>query len=239
MSNEEFREKLKNNRALKVASLAYDRVFDPVVLVEDFWRIFLFLFAIGAMHDYLELRINTETTEFDALMCAAGKFVAHTGILYLAKYCIIKIIKYLNSVEDVSNELNLKDKKQEQIARGQAELPETTRPIDQKVLSQYLSAKFKGMGANENYMPQLLKDLEILQKTSPTEVQRFAVMLYESKVMVNKPAQFNEWVKIFFNIVGMEHPKYISRSKHKPTPGMIERYYYIPPLPKKGVNSPL
>lgn len=52
-------------------------------------------------------------------------------------------------------------------------------------------------------------------------------MLYESKVMVNKPAQFNEWVKIFFNIVGMESPKYISRSKHKPTPEMIDRYYYI------------
>lgn len=83
------------------------------------------------------------------------------------------------------------------------------------------------MGANENYVPQLLKDLEILQKTSPTEVQRFAVMLYESKVMVNKPAQFNEWVKIFFNIVGMEHPKYISRSKHKPTQEMIDHYYYI------------
>lgn len=239
MSNEEFREKLKNNRVLKVASLAYDRVFDPLGLIEDFWRIFLFVFAIGAMHDYLELRINTDTTEFDALMCAAGKFVAHTGILYLAKYCIIKIIKYLNSVEDVSNELELKDKKQEQIVQDQAEVPAATRPIDVDRLSQYLSAKFKGMGTNENYVPQLLKDLENLRKTSPTDVQRFAVMLYESKVMVNKPAQFNEWVKVFFNIVGMESPKYISRRKHKPTPEMIERYYYIPPLPKKGENPPL
>ncbi len=154
-------------------------------------------------------------------MYAVGIFIGCAGTLYVAKYGATKFMQFIDSVSDVSNELKHDIKEQ-----GQTVLPELP-PINKELLSQYLSAKFKGMGANENYVPQLLKDLEILQKTSPTEVQRFAVMLYESKVMVNKPAQFNEWVKIFFNIVGMEHPKYISRSKHKPTPDMINRYYYI------------
>lgn len=221
MSIEEFREKLKNNRTLKVASRAFDRTFNPKNLIEDYWKMFLFAYAIGAIYVYFKCRPNTEPTEFDALMYAVGIFIGCAGTLYAAKYGATKFIQFVDSVSEVSNEL-----KQDIKEQGQAMLTELP-PINKELLSQYLSAKFKGMGANENYVPQLLKDLEILQKTSPTEVQRFAVMLYESKVLVNKPAQFNEWVKVFFNIVGMEHPKYISRSKHKPTPDMINRYYYI------------
>ena len=221
MSIEEFREKLKNNRTLKVASRAFDRTFSPKNLIEDYWKIFLIAYAIGAIYVYFKCRPNTEPTEFDALMYAVGIFIGCAGTLYVAKYGATKFMQFIDSVSDVSNELKHDLKEQ-----GQTVLTEVP-PINKELLSQYLSAKFKGMGANENYVPQLLKDLEILQKTSPTEVQRFAVMLYESKVMVNKPAQFNEWVKIFFNIVGMEHPKYISRSKHKPTQEMIDHYYYI------------
>ena len=49
MSIEEFREKLKNNRTLKVASRAFDRTFSPKNLIEDYWKIFLFAYAIGAV----------------------------------------------------------------------------------------------------------------------------------------------------------------------------------------------
>ncbi len=50
MSIEEFREKLKNNRTLKVASRAFDRTFSPKNLIEDYWKIFLIAYAIGAIY---------------------------------------------------------------------------------------------------------------------------------------------------------------------------------------------
>ena len=224
MDFREFGTRKKENQTLKDMILELDKSLLFKLYVDFIWDAFKFLALVTAMKVYFDSRVDRGMGCFDSLMYSAFIFVVIILALIILAYAIYSLVVIIGSWLDgyfASRRLRKSTQEVKQII--QPELP----PINKELLSQYLSAKFKGMGANENYVPQLLKDLEILQKTSPTEVQRFAVMLYESKVLVNKPAQFNEWVKVFFNIVGMEHPKYISRSKHKPTQEMIDHYYYI------------
>lgn len=227
---------VKENYTLRVIMLELDKRLPLKLYVIFVVGMFTLLAVMGAQYTYFDCRTTKGLGCCDSLMYSGAVFIALMLLIIIVMAIIYGISVVGGSWLDgyfASRRLK------KSIAEEKSDIQQEFPPIDQKLLSQYLSAKFKGMGANENYVPQLLKDLENLRKTSPTEVQRFAVMLYESKVMVNKPAQFNEWVKIFFNIVGMESPKYISRRKHKPTLEMIERYYYIPPLPKKGENTPL
>ena len=114
MSIEEFREKLKNSRTLKVASRAFDRTFSPKNLIEDYWKLFLIAYAIGAIYVYFKCRPNTEPTEFDALMYAVGIFIGCAGMLYVAKYGATKFMQFIDSVSDVSNELKHDIKEQGQ-----------------------------------------------------------------------------------------------------------------------------
>ena len=226
MNMEEFRERGSYNKIFKVAGLAFDRTFFPEDALEDGWKVFLFAFASGAISKYFNYAPISEPGHIYALMKSLELLVGGAGLLFMAKIAAAKSMKYIRSIDEVLKELKYENKTLGQV-RVDIICEQQSSPIKEELLSQYLSAKFKGMGTNENYMPQLLKDIEILRKLPPAEVQRFAVMLYESKVMVHKPGQFNEWVKIFFNIVGMKCPKYISKSKHKPTQEMINHFYYI------------
>ena len=226
MKGADFREMGSCKKVLKVASLAFDKTFFPMDMLEVSCNITMFTLTVAAIDIYLRSAPTTEPSHIYALMNAVYILVGGIGIVYMTKWAFIKLAKFAESVELVLQDIRQKYKKleQEQVKQDiQPELP----PINEELLSKYLSAKFKGMGTNENYVPRLVEDLENLREMSPTEVQRFAVLLYESKIMVNKPKHFNKWVKIFFDILGMKCPKYISESRHEPTDNMIRRYYYI------------
>ena len=215
--------RIKENHTLKVMMLQLDKSFTFKLYVIFLGIVFTLLSSMIAIDWYFECRTKGMGC-FDSFMYSAFLFIVAMLALIILAYVIYCISVFVGSWLDGYFASRRLRKSIEQAKLDiQPELP----PINEELLSKYLSAKFKGMGANENYVPRLVADLENLREMSPTEVQRFAVLLYESKIMVNKPQHFNKWVKIFFEILGMKSPKYISESRHEPTDNMIRRYYYI------------
>lgn len=97
----------------------------------------------------------------------------------------------------------------------------TMAPIDVDELSRYFKAQFRGIGYGENYIPVLVKELEFIRRTNPTNVGRAASMIYDSKHMTKRPTKFSDWMRNFYKILSQRPLLSRGRKNHTREDGKI------------------
>lgn len=91
-------------------------------------------------------------------------------------------------------------------------------------LKSYFNAQFKGMGNNENYFENnLIPDLQLTMTNR--QIATVALIIFESKKMINKPASFDSWYTEFCQIMGTERKTY-KPSGLRPQQ-MRNKFYYL------------
>ncbi len=103
----------------------------------------------------------------------------------------------------------------------------TMAPIDVDELSRYFKAQFQGIGYGENYIPVLVKELEFIRRTNPTNVGRAASMIYDSKHMTKRPTKFSDWMRNFYKILDVPLPADLAQTRYKPTEEIRNRLYFM------------
>ena len=100
-------------------------------------------------------------------------------------------------------------------------------PIDEEELSRYFKAQFKGIGHGENYIPALVRELEIIRRSKPTNVGRAASMIYDSRHMTKRPTKFSDWMRNFYKILDVPLPADLAQTRYKPTEEIRNRLYFL------------
>ena len=103
----------------------------------------------------------------------------------------------------------------------------TMAPIDEEELSRYFKAQFKGIGHGENYIPALVRELEIIRRSKPTNVGRAASMIYDSRHMTKRPTKFSDWMRNFYKILDVPLPADLAQTRYKPTEEIRNRLYFL------------
>ena len=103
----------------------------------------------------------------------------------------------------------------------------TMAPIDVDELSRYFNAQFRGIGYGENYIPVLVKELEFIRRTNPTNVGKAASMIYDSKHMTKRTTKFSDWMRNFYKILDVPLPADLAQTRYKPTEEIRNRLYFM------------
>ena len=112
---------------------------------------------------------------------------------------------------------------EELTATTNSDKKETTTILTERLKS-YFNAQFKGMGNNENYFDNnLIPDLQL--PMTGREIATVALIIYESRKMINKPNSFNSWYFEFCQIMGTKKLTYKPSSLNPAT--MRRRFYYL------------
>lgn len=189
----------------------------------------------GCLNMFVEV-VFAFANRLDALLLTYGidlmRLQKESGI-YLKEYRLKPIIsKYIGSMELAQKYIDELPKTDgtaiEKTTDNQTtpkELQTEDKPsINIKKLKSYFNAQFKGMGNNENYFENnLIPDLEV--KLSNRQIATIALIIYESKKMINKPNSFDSWYTEFCSIMGTERKKY-KPSSLTPQP-MRNKFYYL------------
>ena len=103
----------------------------------------------------------------------------------------------------------------------------TMAPIDAEELSRYFKAQFKGIGHGENYIPALVRELENIRRSNPTNVGRAASIIYDSRHMTKRPTKFSDWMRSFYKMLDVPLPADLAQTRYKPTEEIRNRLYFL------------
>ena len=241
--------------ARDVAKFTYeviDDIFGKRILI--FAYILAAIFAASVIFQVFTKYIYEEGfSTADALVAT----IVHTftkiwgGILYgvlpafavfIVLYCIAKSIRNKN-IRLREEEAEKARVKAEEEVRAQAmaaeaenqEKPEeiiepsktAMAPIDEEELSRYFKAQFKGIGHGENYIPALVRELENIRRSNPTNVGRAASIIYDSRHMTKRPTKFSDWMRSFYKMLDVPLPADLAQTRYKPTEEIRNRLYFL------------
>ena len=250
MDKEKIQEKARD-----VAKFAYeviDDIFGKRILMLAY--ILAAIFAASAIFQVFTKYIYEEGfSTADALVAT----IVHTftkiwgGILYgvlpafgvfIVLYCIAKSIrnKNIRLREEEAEKARLNDEEEVRAKAVAAEAENQEKPeeiiepsktamapIDEEELSRYFKAQFKGIGHVENYMPALVRELEYIRRTNPTNVGRAASMIFNSRHMIKKTTKFSDWMKTFCKILDVPLPADLAQTRYKLTEEIQKRLYFL------------
>jgi hypothetical protein len=117
---------------------------------------------------------------------------------------------------------------QEATGQSKVNIGKPQRIIDAEKLKPYFIPTFKGMGNNSiNYFDWLITHLQT--DRTPKEFARIALMIYESKIALNKtkPNTFKGWYKIFCECVGCEQKSYQPKDLRNPPKNLTDLFDYL------------
>lgn len=99
--------------------------------------------------------------------------------------------------------------------------------VNRDELGIYFNAVFKGLRGNPDYFSELVKEIESL--TTPTDLGRVAYLIHNSnQYVIKRHTNFTEWIRTFFEIVGVRCPKDVRENKYKPNNTFQNRFYFLP-----------
>ncbi len=134
----------------------------------------------------------------------------------------------IKAEEEAKAKSILAELKNKETLEEMAESVKTTMaPIDAEELSRYFKAQFKGIGHGENYIPILVRELEFIRRTNPTNIGRAASMIYDSRHMTKRPTKFSDWMRILFRILDAPLPADLAQTRYKPTEEIRNRLYFL------------
>ena len=163
--------------------------------------------------------------------------------VFIVLYCVAKSIRNKNlklraeaeAIRKAEEAKRLEEERRRQAEEARLKSEEdkvesdktTMAPIDVEELSRYFKAQFKGIGHGENYIPALVRELEIIRRSKPTNVGRAASMIYDSRHMTKRPTKFSDWMRNFYKILDVPLPADLAQTRYKPTEEIRNRLYFL------------